>query len=196
MSGRKHLDLGFSLVEMLVALSIFAIVSTAGVMLLRTSIDTQGAVARQLTADSAISRLHALLASDLLAAQPRPSRAPDGSLRPALVGNAAEMSVVYASEGHGEEAGVGRATYRLLDGALVRDGTTHIDGERAGEPAIIARNVTALSWRYRGAGGWSANWAPNRPDRLPRAVELIIARDRQPALTMQFLVAPDGLPTP
>lgn len=107
------------------------------------------------------------------------------------------MSVVSASEGTGNEAGVARATYRLSGGTLVRDGASHIDGEASGEPATIVRGVTSLSWRYRGAdGGWSATWAPDRPDRLPRAVELTITRTVQAPLMMQFLVAPDGLPPP
>ena len=186
---------GFSLVEMIVALSIFAIVSTAGVMLLRSSIDTQMAVSHQLTDASGITRLRALLASELLAAQPRPTRAPDGSLRPALSGSAAMMSVVSASEGTGSEAGVMRATYRLDGNNLVRDGEGRIDGETSGEPAIIVRSVASLGWRYRGAkGGWSEVWAPDRPDRLPRAVELSITRTGQAPLTILFLVAPDGLP--
>lgn len=195
MPSLRSAEHGFSLVEMIVALSIFAIVSTAGVMLLRSSIDTQMAVSHQLTDASGITRLRALLASELLAAQPRPTRAPDGSLRPALSGSAAMMSVVSASEGTGSEAGVMRATYRLDGNNLVRDGEGRIDGETSGEPAIIVRSVASLGWRYRSAeGGWSEVWAPDRPDRLPRAVELSITRTGQAPLTILFLVAPDGLP--
>ncbi|MEQ1687836.1 MAG: type II secretion system protein GspJ [Sphingopyxis sp.] len=188
---------GFSLVEMLVALTIFAIVSTAGVMLLRSSIDTQGAVSRQLTDASGVARLRAMLNAELAAAQPRATRAPDGSLRPALSGSETAMSVVYASEGTGSEAGVARATYRLDQGALVRDGASRIDGEAAGSPATIVRDVASLGWRYRALdGGWNAVWAPDRPDRLPRAVELTITRTARAPLTMLFLLSPDGLPPP
>lgn len=183
--------------EMLVALSIFAIVSTAGVMLLRSSIDTQGAVSSQLTDASAVARLRAMLSAELAAAQPRATRASDGSLRGALSGSDTAMSAVYANEGTGSEAGVARATYRLADGALVRDGASRIDGEAAGSSATIVRNVGSLGWRYRALdGSWSAAWAPDRPDRLPRAVELTLTRTGRAPLTMLFLLAPDGLPPP
>lgn len=193
--SRRIAGYGFSLVEMLVALSIFALVSGAGVILLRTSIDAQASTAKSLNANSEISRLRALLASELLSAQPRVSRDANGAPRPALGGTASSMSAVFASEGNGADSRVARATYRLSNGALIRDHADHVDGDTSGQSAIIVRDVASLSWRYRGGdGAWRSAWAPDRPDRLPLAVELTLARSGQAPLIMLFLVAPDGIP--
>ena len=188
---------GFTLVEMLIALSLFAVVSVAGLMLLRSSISTQAAVTGHLGDLGSLTRLRALLSSELLSAQPRPSRDGGGTVRPALTGSADAISMVFASEGVGSEGGVGRSTYRLVDGALVRDGATHVDGEATGPAATIIRNVSAARWRYRDATGhWADSWSPDRPDRLPRSVELTLQVAGAAPTVMLFLVAPDGLPPP
>ena len=63
---------GFTLVEMLVALLIFAILAGAGVALLRASVDTQEVVNKALADLGTAARLRALLAADLGQAVVRP----------------------------------------------------------------------------------------------------------------------------
>lgn len=187
---------GFTLVEVMIALSIFAMLAVAGVMLLRSSITTQASVARQLGDTSELVRLRAILASELMAASPRPSRDAGGAVRQALVGTTDQMAVVHANDG-GVDGAMRRATYRLDGDRLVRDGEERVDGSTPGTAATIVRDVTAIAWRYRGLdGGWTGQWAPDRPDRLPTAVELTLTRRGGPPVTMAFLVAPDGLPAP
>ena len=84
---------GFTLVEMLVALGIFAVLAAAGVGVLRSSIDVQGAVDTKLTALSGIARLNAMLSNDLGQAVDRPSRA-SRAVRPAFVGDGSGMELV------------------------------------------------------------------------------------------------------
>ncbi|HWW57178.1 MAG TPA: prepilin-type N-terminal cleavage/methylation domain-containing protein, partial [Sphingopyxis sp.] len=79
---------GFTLVEMLVALSIFALIAAMGVGLLRSSIDTQDAVQGRLKGMSGINRLRAVMANDLAQAVQRSTRGPAGEAVPAFVGSA------------------------------------------------------------------------------------------------------------
>lgn len=188
---------GFTLVELLVALAIFAMVSAAGVVLLRSSIDTQTAVSKRLSEGGGVNRLRAILASELASAQPRPVRDQSGNPLPAFVGESGGIGFVHASDSGGIEGALGRSQYRLEGGALVRQASGAVDGANPGEPAPLVRDVTAARWRYRSLdGGWSDAWQPDDPARLPRAVELTLERRGGAPLVLRFLVGPDGLPPP
>lgn len=185
---------GFTLIEMLVALAIFAMVSAAGVMLLRASIATQASVSSRLSEGGGFNRLRAMLGRELATAQSRPSRDQQGSLRPAFSGTPAGFAFVHASAGDDSGAGLARVAYALEGGALVRRSTTALDGAADGDPATILRNVTTLACRYRGVdGSWNDSWTADDAARLPRMVELTVQRNVGAPLTMRFLVAPDGL---
>ena len=187
-------DAGFTLIEMLVALAIFAMVSAAGVMLLRASITTQASVSSRLGADGGLNRLRAMIGRELATAQARPSRDQQGSLRPAFSGTPAAFAFVHASAGDDTGAALARVSYAIEAGALIRRSTAALDGAADGEPATILRNVTSLTCRYRGVdGSWSDNWTADDAARLPRVVELTVQRSNGAPLTMRFLVAPDGL---
>lgn len=185
---------GFTLVEMLVALAIFAMLSAAGVMLLRASIDTQVAISAKLGESGGINRLRAMLTRELATAQPRLSRDESGSLRAAFVGSGQSISFVHGSGGEAGGPLIGRVSYALDNGALVRRASDRIDGGAEGEAATILREVTALNWRFRTRdGSWIDAWAADDAARLPLAVELTVARRGGAPLTMRFLVGPDGL---
>jgi general secretion pathway protein J len=192
--AREH---GFTLVEMLVALAIFALVSAAGVMLLRSSVDTQIAVSERLGEGSAILRTRALLSADLASAQPRPVRDASGTPQSAFATEAGGIAFTHAAI---DEAGIERlerTRFALENGNLVRRSTPAVDGGAEAVPAVLVREVTGVRWRVRNAdGGWSEGWSAENPARLPRAVELTLDRSGAPTLTMMFLVGPDGLPAP
>jgi general secretion pathway protein J len=174
---------------MLVALAIFAIVSAAGVMLLSQSVSTQDAVQKRLSEGSGVARLTALLTADLASAQPRPRRDTGGNPQAAFVMDGSGISFVHA-----DDDGPGLSRYALVGGALVREAARRVDGVAPEQPATLVRNVDAVRWRVRDAQGqWSDGWSPDRPDRLPRAVELTLDARDAPPLTLRFLVAPDGL---
>ena len=185
---------GFTLVEMLVALAIFALLSTAGVLLLRASIATQASVSTRLDDSGGLNRLRAMLGRELATAQPRPSRNTQGLLRPALSGTATSLAFIHASAGTDSGPALGRVSYSLDAGTLTRRSSAALDGASEGDPAVMLRDVTRLALRYRGPdGGWSDTWAAGDAARLPLAVELTVQRSNAAPLTMRFLVAPDGL---
>lgn len=192
--SRGSAEHGFTLVELLVALSIFAMVSAAGVMLLRASIDTQTAVAKRLGEGGGVNRLRSILASELASAQPRPVRDQSGNPLPAFVGESGSIAFVHAADSGGTEGALGRSRYALEGGTLVRQASVAVDGASPGDPAPLVREVTAARWRFRSLdGAWSEAWTPDDPARLPRAVELTLERRGGVPLVLRFLVAPDGL---
>uniref|UniRef100_UPI0035942A25 PulJ/GspJ family protein n=1 Tax=Blastomonas sp. TaxID=1909299 RepID=UPI0035942A25 len=76
---------GFTLVEMMVALFIFGMISTASVVLLRQSVEAQARSAVRLEEMGDIRRFSAIMAQDMTLMLPRPSRDAVGSDRVALV---------------------------------------------------------------------------------------------------------------
>ena len=182
---------GFTLVEMIVALLIFAILAGAGVTLLRASVNTQEAVGDALADLGAAARLRALLSADLAQSVIRPIEgAPTG-----FAGTASEFRLVRTfepAERVAGSSGLQAIRWQVQNGNLVRQSITPA-GTATGPAAILARNVTALSLRYRAAdGGWRSLWAPLASEApLPRAVELRLQR-RGEAETSLLVALPDG----
>ncbi|HWT13108.1 MAG TPA: prepilin-type N-terminal cleavage/methylation domain-containing protein, partial [Allosphingosinicella sp.] len=79
---------GFTLVEMLIALSIFGMLTAAGVALLSVTARTQETSDRLLAELGEIRRVGALLTADLAQAVPRIRRGADGRPRRAFAGGA------------------------------------------------------------------------------------------------------------
>lgn len=179
---------GFTLVELLVALGLFAMVSVAALALLRSSIDTQIALGGRMDRMAALERSRALIADSLLTAQPQPVRTAQGTA-PAFVGSAEGMTFLTAAPGSDGTVTISRLTLSISDGALlVQRGPVG----RQGTPATLIDDVARASFRYRSAdGSWQAAWTPPRPDALPRAAELTLQQQGGTEILMRFVVAPD-----
>jgi general secretion pathway protein J len=189
---------GFTLVEMLVALSIFALIASIGVGLLRASVDTQGAVQDRLGAMGAVNRLRAVMANDLAQAALRPGRGPDGSTVPAFRGDAQGFAFVHRGRSAIDADGipaVQRVEYRLTDGEWRRASAARVDGVAAGEGDALARDVTAVTLRYRDVrGAWQPVWSSDPEQILPAAVEFSLVRGSRAPLVLQFQTGPVLVP--
>jgi len=193
-------DHGFTLVEMLVALSLFAAIAAMGVGLLRSSIDTQDAVQERLKGMSGMNRVRAVMANDLAQAVQRPTRGAAGEAVPAFLGTASGFAFVHAGapalDGSPRSA-VERVGYALVGGEWRRATQPMLDGTTLGEGDRLLDDVASAQVRYRDeAGNWSDVWTSEPGDRLPRAVEVRIGRSGREPLTMLFLTAPTLLPPP
>lgn len=202
---------GFTLVEMLVALGIFALLAAAGVGVLRSSVDVQGAVDMRLAAMSGIARLNAMLSNDLGQAVDRPSRA-SGAVRPSFVGDAGGMA--FVSGGRSNIDGVPRSElqrieWRSASGRLQRIGFTSVDGGDEGIASPLARDIRSAAFRYRMLdGSWSSSFTSTAQQALPTAIELTMTPSAGAPVIMVFALpvgaippqpaqqAPAGGPTP
>ncbi len=190
---------GFTLVEMLVALSIFAVIASIGVGLLRASVNTQGAVQDRLGAMGAVNRLRSIMANDLAQAALRPARGPDGAMLPAFRGDAQGYAFVHRGRGAVDADGipaVQRVEYRLTAGEWRRASALRTDGMALGEGDALAREVGMVTVRYRDARGeWQPSWDSDEQQRLPVAVEVALTRGNRAPLLMRFQTGP-VLPPP
>jgi general secretion pathway protein J len=182
---------GFTLVEMIVALFIFAILAGAGVGLLRASVNTQEAVGGALADLGSAARLRALLSADLTQAVVRPIEGAPGG----FAGSDAELRLVRAfepAERVAGSSGLQAIRWQVQGGRLVRQSITPA-GVATGPAAVLARDVASLSLRYRGPdGGWRGLWAPAVTEApLPRAVELRMQRRGQAEVTITVAL-PEG----
>ena len=191
---------GFTLVEMLVALSIFAAIAAMGVGLLRSSIDTQDAVQGRLKAMGGVNRLRAVMANDLAQAVQRSTRGPAGGAVPAFIGSSTGFAFVHggaASAGGSPRPAIERVAYALVGGEWRRATQPMLDGTALGEGDRLIADVAGVAVRYRDErGNWGEVWSSEPGDRLPRAVEVRLSRAGREALTMLFLTAPTLPPPP
>jgi general secretion pathway protein J len=188
---------GFTLVELLVALTIFALLSAAGVTLLSFSVRAQEAADERLTRLAEIRRAGALLTSDLAQAAPRISRDETGAVKPALIGGSGQGDALILSlvrRGWENLDGANRPSlqkvqYRWMSGRLERTAYRHVDGGAPMEPVAVVTGVRNVRLRYRDPRGeWRERWDPTQPTLMPVAVEMVIDTEESESIRQLFLV--------
>lgn len=192
-SARPALEAGFTLVEMMIALFIFGLITAAGVTLLSLSARTQLSSDRLLGELGELRRTSALLTADLGQAAPRLYRDRDGRPQRAFAGGAGDAPMLLAFVRRGWDRGEGsvlqRVGYRLREGRLERLSFAHVDGGGEAVTMIVMDGVTALRLRYRDdEGSWRERWDPTDATRLPGAVELVTSSRTHGTVRQLFLV--------
>jgi general secretion pathway protein J len=181
--GLRRDDGGFTLVELLVSLFIFGLLSAAGVGLLSFSVRAQEAADARLGDLADFRRAGALLAGDLAQAAPRLPRDAQGAARPAFHGGTGEQGgVALAFVRRGWEnldetprASLQRVEYSVVEGRLERRIYPRLDGAAALPATSVVDGVRRIRLRYRDdEGAWRERWDPTDPTKLPRAVELVM----------------------
>jgi general secretion pathway protein J len=188
--------LGFTLVEMLIALSIFGMLTAAGVALLGVTARTQETSDRLLAEVGEVRRVGALLNADFAQAVQRLHRDADGRPQRAFSGGTggAPMLLLFVRGGWdgGDGPALQRVGYRLRDGRLERLAFAHVDGAPAAIAVPILDGVTALRLRYRDdEGEWRDRWNPSDETRLPQAIELVTSTATHGTVRQLFQVGSD-----
>jgi general secretion pathway protein J len=189
---------GFTLVEMLVALTIFALMSMLAYRGLTSMLETRA----HLTEDNRRWRDLALtleqLEQDLSQAINRPVRDSGGLLQPALLGNPqarvddAQLSVSRMGSAWqtGVAADVQRHGYRLHNGTLEQLVWPVLDQAPLSAPAVypLLQRVSRFGLRYLdAAGNWQPSWPlPGAAAGLPAALEVVIELDGGITVTRVF----------
>lgn len=195
---------GFTLVEMLVALAIFAMISVAGVALLQSASSSQLAVKKRLSALGDSTRAISILETDLAQAVARPVRNAFGSSNPAFVATGLEASgqifaLTRAGQANLDNAPtpeLQRVAYVLKGRELRRVSWLMLDGSEP-KPTVLLTNVASATTRFRDAeGNWRTDWDASDPFALPRALELEIAQGDAAPVRLLFLIGPGGTARP
>lgn len=171
---------GFTLVEMLVALAVFALLASGGVSVMAWASASQGAASQRMARVGDLQRARAMLHADLSQAAPRRTRnAAGGAAVQAFTGSAdphAPVLFAFARRGWENPQGTPRASlqyveYRLREGRLERSARPMLDGARLDPPQLVIDGVRAASVRYRYQGQWLDGW-PGGVDQVPEALRL------------------------
>lgn len=172
-------DVGFTLVEMMVALAIFAVLAVGGVLLLRGAVDTNQASAQKLDSVADLQRLLSLLESDIGQAAPRTWRDEAGVQQPAFAGTGrGDASLIFIRSGHSNvndtaRSSLQRVQYSISDGTLRRQSSDFPDGGVWSEPAELMTGIRDFRLRFRAKSGiWQDDWQPQRANEIPRALEM------------------------
>ena len=204
--ARRGGEGGFTLIEMVVAVFIFGLLSLAGVALLRSGIDVQASATRSAQADSALMRARALIGGDLTQAVARPTRNAGGGTDPAFAGGAGSDAGGFlfvlvrggvANPSDRPRPDLQKAGYLVEGGALKRVAWPQLDGAAPGPAATILPNIASASARFRDAAGlWSSAWVPTTPDALPRAVEVTLEPVGRAPFRLVFALPGDSAQPP
>jgi general secretion pathway protein J len=197
---------GFTLIEVLVAVAIFGVLTTLSIMTISQTLSSIEFLSDRMDRLQAIQRTVRYLGGDLMQAVPRPVRDElgDGFL-PAM---RTDLGSIFALElthgGWSNPAGLPRGTlqrsaYRLEDGELIRYHWTVLDRTFANKPieTVLLDDVESLLFRYLQANGeWIEQWPPLSVQgaasyRLrPRAVEIVLTLQDEGEIRRVFEVAP------
>ncbi|WP_241490657.1 type II secretion system minor pseudopilin GspJ [Sphingomonas sanguinis] len=182
---------GFTLVEVMVALLIFAMLAAAAVAILSMSVRAQAVTGQKLDAMAAVSRTTAILSADLAQAVNRPTRDEGGVQTPAMVAGPDAMRLVRAGWSNLDNAqrpSLQKVAYRLNGDALERVAWPLLDGAAPMEPAVLMDHVRELHLRYHFNGAWLDQWQGQPGVALPQAAEVTIVRDDGMIFRQLFLV--------
>ncbi len=197
---------GFTLIEVLVALAVFGVLSVMAYMALGQTLSNADMLGERMQRLEAIQRAIRYLDSDLMQATPRPVRGLLGDgYEPAIRSSfASEYALEVTHGGWTNPAGMPRGTlqrsaYRIEDGELIRYHWRVLDRTINNEPVdtVLLDGVESIVFRYLTSDGeGSEQWPPaNVPGpggfRLrPRGVEVVLTLTDEGEIRRLVEVAP------
>jgi general secretion pathway protein J len=204
---RRHRQSGLTLVELLVAMGVFAVVSAASVGVLTLAVSGQEQLSLSVDQTTRLERARALIRADLAQLAERPVREAAhvrGGIEtaPAFQGTAApgrdeEGTFLFAVTRAGwDNPGdarprptLQRASYLVRDGSLVRRSRPYLDAgpDTPSTEQVLIEGVEDAEARFLMQGTWvQAVPAGERPE----AVRLVMRHPGLGLLTQDFLVGP------
>lgn len=193
MRASRRTRAGFTLVEVMVSLTVFALLAAASLALLNFSITNRAAVKDASEAGERLQRARQLLRADLSQATERGVRGPGGGGEPAMFGGEGERMLVLTRAGWSNaeaapRASLQRVEYAVTQGRLERRVHAALDG--GGEPLVqvLMEDVDQARIGFVASGVTYPSWpAPGRAT-LPDAVTLEMTVPRFGPVTQWFLI--------
>ena len=188
---------GFTLIEMLVALAIFGLVSAAGVTIMRFTVDNQAIVRAHTDRIAEFQRTRAILKADLAQAAVRRTRGPDGRParesfygasgdRPGLLLRLARRG--WDNPGADPRASVQYVEYRFVDGRLERSARPELDGAVLGTPQVLIDQLHSVAVAFLWRGQWLDSLPSGTESALPQAVRIDMTVDGIGPVSQLFVV--------
>lgn len=189
---------GFTLVEMLVALTIFALMSVLAYRGLTAVLETRAHLAEDNRRWRDIALTLGQLEQDLTQAVDRPLRGNGDLVIPALVGNPQpagaddpqlSVSRIGMAWQTGVPADVQRHGYRLNNGNLEQLIWPVLDRAPRSEPVVhrLLERVSRFELRYLDrSGAWQPRWPLPGMPALPAALEVVLEFDHGTVVTRVF----------
>jgi len=173
---------GFSLLEALVAVTIFSLVSVASVTLLTQSVDSKEVLAEENKSIGQLQMMQALVKQDLLQLVPRPVRGGDvlqGA--PSFAGgdfDSSDILLRFVRAGWSNPGGLPRSElqrveYLVRDDQLVRRSWSYLDtgSETPVQERTLLDGVETVSLAFRQGDDWSSEWRSDS-----RAIQTLFPR--------------------
>lgn len=181
---------GFTLIEVLVALAVFGVMSMLAYSALGSTLSNADLLGARMDRLQAIQRAVRNLSTDLMQVAPRPVRNEVGDgFYPALrTSLSTDFVIELTRSGWGNPAGLHRSTlqrtaYRIEGDELVRYHWTVLDRTYANEPVVtvLLDDVESVAFNFLDtAGTWTQVWPPQSSlgagalSIRPRAVEIVL----------------------
>ncbi|WP_326525702.1 type II secretion system protein GspJ [Sphingomonas sp.] len=159
-------DAGFTLIELMISLLLFALIAVAGVALVDSVLGVQGRTEARLDRLTQLQRAMLVVSGDL-------EQVAGGDIS----GGGGAIAFSRTAPGVGGVPVTVR--YALARGVLVRDA--------GGGPQAVLRGVEGVRWRFW-QGGWAERWPAGDPADWPQAVELEVTLAGQPAGSIRRVV--------
>ena len=181
--GRRGVARGFTLLELLVALTILALLSVLGYRAVASLAGSEVRLTEETRRWRALDALFSRLEADLREAIPRPVRTPAGTEAAWLGTTDADGNarLVFSRAGPEFAADVGgagqRLGYRLNAGVVEVVYWPWLDNADGAAPAAYALETGIAGWRIEYLdrdGTWRDRWPVAGDDYLPRAVHVAL----------------------
>ncbi len=187
---------GFTLVEVMISLLIFAMIAAAGAAILGVSIDNRFAVKAASDRVGDLQRMRGLLRADLGQATARRSRGPTGRPMPQpIIGTAAPGDPIlvltragWSNPGEQARPSLQRVEYRLVEDRLERRVSSHLDGARPGPPQVLYRGVREIAVAFVRDGQVAPAFISSIDRPLPDAVRVDMTIEGYGRVEQLFLV--------
>lgn len=183
---------GFTLVETLIALSVFALIALGGVALLNITLTSQERLDKVSDQTRALQRMQAIMRADFGQMVERQSRGEAGALAPVIAPNRSGALLQFARLGKVVDPDAPRPQlekirYRVASGTLYRTAYSHADGASEGPEVALLDHVEDARIRVFVDGRWVDASGSTFAGALPQAIQLQLTHRIYGQLALRYL---------